>query len=222
MIVWDLDGTLGEFEALARARDAMQEVTVHLRPGVDEALARLSREGFAHVLLTMATPAYAELALAGTGLRHHFVEVAGAGQRPKGDAEGLARAHGIPIDVAHDRMLFVGDHPLHDAPSDERVCFHVEPKALRRSAAPLAELILALRARGDGSLRRGFDVLASPPDAGGDHATRDLPGIGPVVFVPRADGCPVFAFATAPEGDAPATAVTFRRGEPPAQAPRAT
>src|SRR5262245_15009586 len=91
IVVWDLDRTLGEFSALERVRpDDGANVTVWLRPGIHDALARLSGEGFSHVALTLATPTYAAMALRGTGLDVHFIEIAGAGQRRKGDALGIA------------------------------------------------------------------------------------------------------------------------------------
>lgn len=216
IIVWDLDRTLGVFDAIGRSRGDGAPVTVFLRPGIEAALARLSAEGFAHVVLTLATPAYAATVLAGTGLRPHFLEVACAGQRPKGDTEGIARTHGIPLDEVHHRMLFVGDHPWYDAPRDPRVVFHIEPFATRRPAEPLADLILELRRRGTGSLRRGFDDLAgqpAPPEGPAEGpVTRDLPGIGPVMLAYRKDECPVIVFATEPAEGESGTAVTFEMG----------
>src|SRR5262245_32975117 len=111
LIVWDLDGTIGVFDALEHLKDPDAPVTVTLRPGIEAALTRLAAEGFAHVVLTMAGRAYADLALQATDLRRHFVEVSCAGERFKGDAEGIAHAHGIPDDEMPDRMIFVGDHP---------------------------------------------------------------------------------------------------------------
>jgi hypothetical protein len=209
IVVWDLDCTLGEFSALERRRSDREPVTVWLRPGIHDALARLSAEGFAHVVLTLATPRYAEMALRGTGLDVHFIEVACAGQRRKGDALGIAEAHGMPADEVHDRMIFVGDHPLHDAPSDPRVVFHIEPAALRRHAEPLAMLLLELRRRGEGSLRRGFDALAVDRAAGGPVVRCNLPGIGPVLLAPRENDCPVIVFAEAPTGEEQGTPITI-------------
>jgi hypothetical protein len=209
LIVWDLDRTLGVFDPIQRAAHAGGPLTVHLRPGIDAALTRLSTEGFTHVVLTLATPRYAALALAGTGLRRHFVEVACAGQRPKGDVEGISRTYGIPSDEVHHRMFFVGDHPWYDAPTDPRVVFHLEPLAMRRRAEPLADLILELRRRGDGSLRRGFDDLAAQPGAPDGPVTRELPGLGPLILAPRKDECPVIAFAAEPAGGEIGQPVTF-------------
>jgi hypothetical protein len=210
IIVWDLDRTLGEFSALEGAEDG-EPVTVRLRPGLDEALERLSAAGFAHVVLTLATPSYAELALQGTGLRARFVEVAGAGQRRKGDARGIAETHGLLEGEIPDRMIFVGDHPWNDAPTDHRVVFHIEPFALRRPAEPLAALILELLRRGEGSLRRGFDALvsAAPPGVLSGTVRHDLPGVGQVLLAPRVDDCPVIIFAEEPAAGGQGTPVTF-------------
>ncbi|MCI0458568.1 MAG: HAD family hydrolase, partial [Gemmataceae bacterium] len=87
LIVWDLDNTVGEFDELQRADGNPEGVWVLVRPGLAEALALLTREGFTHSLLTLASPRYAELALRGTGLRDSFARVEGFGQRGKGDAE---------------------------------------------------------------------------------------------------------------------------------------
>jgi hypothetical protein len=210
IIVWDLDRTLGEFAALERA-EARAPVTVYLRPGIEAALVELSRAGFAHVLLTLATPTYADVVLRGTGLYEHFIEVACAGQRRKGDARGIAETHGVPPEQMHDRMIFIGDHPWFDAPRDRRVVFHIEPSALRRRAEPLAALILELTRRGEGSLRRGFDALAAGAPAGEQPVRRELPGIGSVLLAPRADDCPILMFEDEPAGEDQGTPVTFTR-----------
>lgn len=209
LVVWDLDHTLGEFSALGRSGKADEPVTVRLRPGIEEALGQLTGEGFAHVVLTLASPRYAEIALRGTRLRERFLEVGCAGQRLKGDARGIAETHGIPPDEAPDRMIFVGDHPWYDAPRDPRVVFHIEPAALRRRAEPLAALILALRAQGQGSLRAGFDAFAGERAAGERFAKQDLPSIGQVVFLPREAECPVVLFGEEPGGHETGTAFTF-------------
>ena len=181
MIVWDLDRTLGVFDAIERGGGDNEPLTVLLRPGIHEALAKLSAEGFLHVVLTLATPSYADIALRGTGLFKFFAEIACAGQRMKGDAAGLAAAHGVPHEEMHDRMIFVGDHPWFDAPKDPRIVFHIEPSALRRSAAPLADLILELRRLGAGSIRRGFDALCLHRAEAEPLARVTLEGIGPLL-----------------------------------------
>jgi hypothetical protein len=210
IVVWDLDHTLGEFSALERSRRDDVPVTVRLRPGLEAALERLSAEGFAHVVLTLASPSYAEMALWGTGIRRYFLEVASCpGHRPKGDAHGVAATYGIPLEEAGDRLFFVGDHPWFDAPRDPRVVFHIEPAALRRPAGPLAALILELRRRGEGSLRGGFDRLAAERAAGEKMARHDLPGVGPVVLLPREDECPVVLFEEEPAAHEAGTTVTF-------------
>ena len=148
LIVWDLDETLGTFTTIADAPGAGQEATVHLRPGIREAIERLMGEDFIHCVLTLAMPAYAEAALRGTGLRELFLDVAGRGQRPKGDASGLAELFGIPKAQMPERMLFIGDHPWLDPPTDPRVVFHLETRALRRPgrSPPSSRWICARRA----------------------------------------------------------------------------
>jgi hypothetical protein len=184
LIVWDLDRTLGVFEGLERVNDTAVPVEVELRPGIGRALERLGDAGFAHTVLTLATPDYAELALRGSGLRGHFLEVGAQGQRQKGDAEGIARTFGIPEAERPARMLFVGDHVLFDVPQDPRILFHLEPHVLRRPAAELVELVLALREQGQGSLRAGFDQLAP----------RDLAGVGRLLLLPREHASPIVTF----------------------------
>lgn len=212
LIVWDLDHTIGVFDAMAHLASAHDPVTVQLRPDIEESLERLSAEGFGHTVLTLASRTYAEVILRGTGLRRHFLEVAGLGERVKGDAQGIARTLGMPVDSCHDRMLFVGDHPLFDVPQDPRVVFHFEPYPLRRSAASVAELALVLRARGGGSLRAGFDELVGPIDATSQMARVEVDGLGRLLLARRDDGCPIVAFdeteLTTTDDDA-GTPVTF-------------
>jgi hypothetical protein len=194
LIVWDLDRTLGVFDGLEHVRDPGLEISVLLRPGIDAALCELSRAGFAHSVLTLATPDYAELALRGTGLRHHFLEVACQGQRPKGDAEGIAATFGLPFDELGDRLLFVGDHVLLDVPQDPRVVFHLEAYALRRPAAELVALVLALRERGKGSIRAGFDAIAAGSSLEGELGRATVEGAGRLLLLARTTACPVLAF----------------------------
>jgi hypothetical protein len=209
-IVWDLDRTLGVFDGLERLRDPAAPMQVELRPGIGAALAELSAAGFVHTVLTMATPDYAELALRGAGLRGHFVEVACQGQRPKGDVEGIARTHGLPEAELPARMLFVGDHVLFDAPQDARVLFHLEPHVLHQPASRLVALVLALRERGGGSLRAGFDHLLGPAEAFDEIVRRELVPVGRLVLLPREHASPVVAFdEEAPTGAPAGERVTF-------------
>jgi hypothetical protein len=194
LIVWDLDRTLGVFDGLERLLDPATPMQVELRPGIGAALSELSAAGFAHTVLTMATPDYAELALRGSGLRGHFAEVACQGQRPKGDAEGIARTHGLPEAELPARMLFVGDHVLFDAPQDARVLFHLEPHVLHQPASRLVALVLELRERGGGSLRAGFDQLLGPAAAYDELVRRELEQVGRLVLLPREHASPVVAF----------------------------
>jgi hypothetical protein len=210
LIVWDLDNTVGEFDALQGAEGNADGVRVRVRPGLAEALALLTREGFTHTLLTLASPRYAELALRGTGLRDHFARVEGYGQRGKGDTEGLGRAFGIPEGERPRRMIFVGDHPLFDAPEDPRVVLHLEPFAMTRPAADLARLLLHLRASGNGSLRDGFytlgrtarwwqRLLRRPPMRVGEPVRREVTGLGALLLLDPGDVCPRLGFADPPE-----------------------
>lgn len=194
LIVWDLDRTLGVFDGLERLRTLTDRIEVSLRAGIGDALDRLSEEGFSHTVLTLATPDYAELALRGTGLRHHFLEVACQGQRAKGDAEGIARTLGMELEALPARMLFVGDHVLFDAPQDSRVVFHLEPYALRRPAARLVELVLELREAGEGSLRAGFEAMAGPEARLEEIVRAATCRAGNALLLPRAEACPVIAF----------------------------
>jgi hypothetical protein len=218
VIVWDLDLTLGDFSALSQRPEGSAAVTVRVRPGIAAALRTLSEAGFLHTLLTLATPLYAEMVLRATGLRQFFSRVEGLTQRMKGDAAGIAADLGIGEHDRPHRMLFVGDHPLFDAPQDHRVLFHLEPFALSRPAAELTRLVLHLRAGGRGSLRQGFDRLARQrawwkklwparwPGAAGDQPVRRLlPGVGELLLLACAERCPVIGFGQAPEaGQAPA------------------
>jgi FMN phosphatase YigB (HAD superfamily) len=194
VIVWDLDRTIGLFDALEHPRGA-REVTVALRPGIREAVAELDRLGFKQTVLTLASERYAEIALRGSGLHDAFVEVACAHQRKKGDAEGIARLLGIPAEERQHRMLFVGDHPLFDVPNDNDVVFHLEPNALRRHAKHVVALATTMRDAGGGSLGRGFAHLlgAAKRTKDGIHGlAHDV--LGTVLMVRPPDRCPVICF----------------------------
>jgi hypothetical protein len=218
VIVWDLDLTLGDFSALSQQPGSPSPITVQVRPGIAEALRTLSEAGFLHTLLTLATPLYAEIVLRATGLRQFFVRVEGLAQRLKGDAAGIAAELGIGENDRPHRMLFVGDHPLFDAPQDLRVLFHLEPFALSRPAEELTRLVLHLRDSGRGSLRRGFDRLVRQRawwkklwpaqwfGAARDRPVpRSLPGVGDLLLLACAERWHVIGFRQAPEpGQAPA------------------
>jgi hypothetical protein len=218
VLVWDLDRTLGVFDALEEPRHPAEAVTVQLRPGIARVLERLSAEGFVHTVLTLASPRYAEIALRGAGLRQHFAEVAGAGQRPKGDVEGIAHLLGVPPEERPHRMLFVGDHPLLDAPRCPDVVFHVEVHALARPARALCDLVLALRDEGEGSLRRGFDRLSGRgallDGSNGRVQLRRVehPGLDPLVLMTRKERCPVLCFAEDAAGPGAGDEVSFVPG----------
>ncbi|MBK7995319.1 MAG: HAD family hydrolase [Blastocatellia bacterium] len=108
--MWDLDGTIGNFEKLEKYRENLP--TVEARPEIAPALEILSKIGFIHTVLTMATSTYAEIALKATGLRHFFAKVEGQGQRLKGDVIGIANDFGInPKNYAH-KIMFIGDRML--------------------------------------------------------------------------------------------------------------
>jgi hypothetical protein len=231
VIVWDLDGTLGDFVPLHGRGESTDAVAVRVRPGLPEALHALSAAGFTHTLLTLATPLYAEVVLRAIGLRQYFVRVEGLGQRDKGDAVGIATQLGIAESERPHRMLFVGDHPLFDEPRDPRVLFHLEPFAMLRPADELTRLVLHLRDAGAGSLRAGFDALVprerpswwqrlrqrSWRIPNGRPITRSVPGIGEVALIVRADACPVIGFSQIPSLGAQAGQHTFVPAEMLAQ-----
>jgi hypothetical protein len=215
VIVWDLDGTLGNFDPLEKNWTSNSAITVATRPGLAKALQALGRAGFVHSLLTLATPAYAAVALRGTGLHEHIARVEGQGQRKKGDVAGLATAFGITATEAPARMLFVGDRMIFDEPDHPEVVFHLEPFALTRPAHELERLVLRLREAGAGSIREGFRALgtggrkkwyhvrrqASLP--AGRPAQRHVRGLGSLLLFERRGECPVIGYERAP---APAAA----------------
>lgn len=213
ILVWDLDLTLGEFDSLSRLHDVDREVTVRLRPGIGDALGRLADAGFVHVVLTAASPPYAELALRATGLRDRFAEVSGRGQRFKGDVLGIASAHGVPQERVGDRVLFVGDQPLIDAPTHKGTVFHFEPRALSRSAGEFEALVHRLLDQGDGSLYRGFESLLMGADAhpiGGEPAWRvRADGLPDLLLAHTDEGVPVSVFEHPPAEPREAEMVRF-------------
>jgi hypothetical protein len=221
VIVWDLDLTLGDFSALNHHAEGSGPITVLVRPGIADVLRTLTEAGFLHTVLTLATPLYAETSLRATGLREFFERVEGLGQRTKGDAVGIGDCLGIAARDRPHRMLFVGDHPLFDAPQDPRVVFHLEPFALARPAEELLRLVMHLRDAGSGSLRRGFDRTAAVRSGWrkwlpfgarvpvNQPVRRSLAGVGDVLFLACAERCPVVGFENRPVGDVPATACRF-------------
>ena len=88
VIVWDLDGTLGDFTELEKHPKAAHPIPLQLRPGVREALRQLTAAGFIHTVLTVATKQYADLVLHGTGLAEQFALIEGRSERPKGEKPG--------------------------------------------------------------------------------------------------------------------------------------
>lgn len=219
LLVWDLDGTLGDFYALERHLQPQESISVQVRPGLGEALTLLSTAGFVHTVLTTASWSYAELALRGIGLRDRFAHVEGRGQRNKGDVAGLAQHFGIPTQEIPERILFIGDRVAFDEPDDPRVVLHFEPWAMTRPASQLAELVLQLRRLGQGSLRAGFDRLAErrswwpwkrrvvPPE--GMPVLRPLKPLGEVALLYRQQACPIIGFPTAPNPAVAAEEVVF-------------
>jgi hypothetical protein len=215
VIVWDLDGTIGDFEALHQQGECSTPIVVRVRPHLAETLQTLSDEGFVHTLLTRASPLYAEVALRATGLRPFFARVEGQGQRDKGDAAGLAKELGLPEEELPHRMIFVGDLPVFDEPQDARVLFHLEPCFLERSASEFQRLVLHLRELGGGSLRQGFDLLGNPirwwqwlipltPKMPvGKPVRASVPGVGQMILMIRRDGCPIILFEN--QADPPAS-----------------
>jgi hypothetical protein len=227
VIVWDLDDTLGNFDALAGTDDDSDVVSVLVRPGMEEALRRLSAEGFVHTVLTLAMPLYAEVALRGTGLRGFFERVDGMGQRSKGDAVGIGNLFGFGEAERAERLLFVGNHPF-DAPLDPRVVFHLELCALSRPAEQLTRLVLHLRDRGEGSLLEGFYRLSRPAPWWRKLWPRGMrgsvapvrcraPDIGSLMLLARPDECPVIGFEKPPREAALPTEHRILPGEVAAQ-----
>jgi hypothetical protein len=105
-------------------------------------------------------------------------------------------------------MLFVGDHPLMDAPrGGGGVVFHIELDALSRPAEHLCALVLALRDGGAGSLARGFDALADRGESVDGMRRLALDGVGRLLLIPSETNPPVVAFEEA--GRHPSTPVTF-------------
>lgn len=209
LLVWDLDGTLGDFDALERHWTDGTPVRLQLRPGLAAALEALGQAGFVHTVLTTATPLYAEVALAAAGLRDHFARVEGRGQRFKGDAAGLAEAFAIPAHERARRVLFVGDRLDFDEPEDPDVVFHLEPCALARPAAQLARLVEYLREAGGGSLHEGFQRLGRGPRQWrrlfrraamplGETVERQVAGLGRVLMLARPGACPVIGIGEPP------------------------
>jgi hypothetical protein len=206
-----LDGTLGRFDSLNGLGDSLHLVTVQVRPHLREALEALGALGFRHVLLTLATPFYAELVLHALGVRQLFERVEGQGQRSKGDAAGIGTELGIGEEDRPHRMLFIGDHPHNDEPRDPRVLFHLEMFGLERSARDLLALAKVLLDLGNGSFLEGFHEIGRRrpwwarlfpgrvplrPDR---PERRLVTGLGPLLLMRRSEDCPVIAFARPPE-----------------------
>jgi hypothetical protein len=210
VIVWDLDGTIGDFQALEKNRNGATAVTLKTRPGLPEALRALREAGFRHSLLTMATPAYAEIVLRATNLQDYFDRVECPDQRRKGDTAGIAALFGIAAREKKHKMIFVGDRMVFDEPDDPTVVFHLEPFALARPAVQLKKLIRHLREAGNGSLREGFLAIGRGPRRWyrlfrpsslplGKPMRRHIPELGALLLLERKDECPVIAYEKAPD-----------------------
>jgi hypothetical protein len=211
LLVWDLDGTIGDFGALEGDWTLDSPVRIRIRPGMAEALQALGRAGFLHTLLTTSALLYAEIALRAAGLRDLFARLECRGQRPKGDAAGVAAAFAIPPRDRAARVLFVGDRLDFDEPDDPEVVFHLEPWALARPAAQLARLVEHLRETGGGSIREGFRrvgrgprrwqlLFRRPPVVVGETVERQVAGLGLLLLLERSGKCPVIGFGEPPAG----------------------
>jgi hypothetical protein len=115
-------------------------------------------------------------------------------------------------------MLFVGDHALFDAPRSPEVVFHIEAFALERPARAVADLALALRDLGRGSLRRGFDWLADQGALqtcapGAELKRVEHPGLDPLLLITRDEACPVICYADDAARQASGEPVRFVPGE---------
>jgi hypothetical protein len=220
VIVWDLDGTLGQFTGMPVRDDSSEPITVLLRHGLADALRDLTSSGIMHTVLTLATPIYAEVVLRATGVRPFFCRVEGQGQRFKGDAAGIGTALGLSEEELPHRMLFIGDHPYNDAPTDRRVLFHFEPRALSRSAGDVACLVQYLLNAGQGSFQRGFQSLMGQPtwwdrlwarNSQQRQIEVEVPEVGYLGLAERNQDCPVICFVHPPQ---PAVEPTWHEVNP--------
>ena len=161
IICWDLDETLGGFRNLD---PELKELGLPwgVRHGIHESLARLSAEGFTHVVATSSVEDYAETILKLTGLRDHFAAIFDRETMSKTDwgktYRPIADHFGLSEEAALERMLVVGDRSS-DKPIDINIVFIEHEDGYRYDAVLVQRLIAALLRPGDGSLRSGFEEM---------------------------------------------------------------
>jgi hypothetical protein len=180
VICWDFDHTLFGFQAADHATGASPFAGFGVRRGIEQTLERLAELGYAHDITTGGSLDYVRRALAAVGasdLARHFTHIfpgdaisAGAGKC----YQPAARAHGLADEDASARMIVIGDLS-DDEPADlASVVLIRQPNGHRQDPRVVADLIVRLRAAGDGSFYAGFVGMLAQARAGG----REIPYSG--------------------------------------------
>lgn len=130
-ICWDLDKTLGRFDAPEAGRRGLTR-------GIDVLLDDLLAQGFRHVVTTAAASEYAEGALAEFGIRGRFEAVFDRSVICDGRFNKhylpVASRLGIGMEEAAERMIVIGNS-MKDAPADSDIVFIYHPSATDFDAA---------------------------------------------------------------------------------------
>lgn len=163
VICWDLDGTLGEFYATyARMNGFQSSRRDGLKPGIMEALNRLSVLGFTHVVTTIAPEKQALKALEDSRLLDFFTAIFCEEQILRDDRKDysvVAKAFGIQADDYRRRLIAVGDTLPLDI--NDGGVFIWEPDSPYHTAAVTLALIKLISETGNGDFLFGFRTVFS-------------------------------------------------------------
>ena len=202
-IFWDLDETMGDFEALkTNGHDPVDEDTkAAKRYGIEKVLESLSSRGYNHFVTSFSPPDYVKRVVELSGLAPYFSAVFGGGETYFRDSKGYAAAAkhaGLFNGEAAHSLIVVGDSP-NDKPCDlEGVVFIHQPRGYAYDAAVVQEIVTALDALGKGSFIRGFEAMHSQakeiPLRGGKYASNrrifSLSGGLELELSYNSNGCP--------------------------------
>ncbi|NYZ74499.1 hypothetical protein H0O00_05120 [Candidatus Micrarchaeota archaeon] len=163
LICWDLDETLGQFYGIyARINGHQSSRRDVLRPGIREALHRLSVLGFTHVVTTVAPERQAHEALRASGLFDLFSGVFHEQmilRDGRKDYSVVAKSFGIPDEERRKRIISVGD--ILELDMHRGGVSIWEPDSPYHSAGVTADFIKLMSESGDGNFWDGFRTIFS-------------------------------------------------------------
>ncbi|MBI4832032.1 MAG: hypothetical protein HY801_10875 [Candidatus Lindowbacteria bacterium] len=166
IICWDLDETLGSFRNLISVRSGIAypgpDDSYILRKDIIKTLNRLLNKGYRHVVTSSAKLDYSQKVLQAVCLDAYFDHVFGRDKVTDGmwgkKYIPAAELYRLDQTEASEQMLVIANMPS-DEPVDAGIVFIRDQRILDESALIYETIADSLWTRGDGSFKRGFDVL---------------------------------------------------------------